>query len=96
MCQLPVSLDSCDRALRVPLQFILSLTSSAIRRRKTKCSGERPVCFHCRRSRQRCVYEPYSSTVSDTSVPPPPPAAAQDNVGRPYLYIYSNSRTDIL
>lgn len=26
------------------------------RRKKSKCPGERPVCSHCRRLRQRCVY----------------------------------------
>ncbi|KAL3479636.1 fungal-specific transcription factor domain-containing protein [Aspergillus californicus] len=35
---------------------------STCRRRKTKCSGERPICFHCRRNRHACVYEPYSVT----------------------------------
>ncbi|KAL5046724.1 fungal-specific transcription factor domain-containing protein [Aspergillus fruticulosus] len=39
--------------------------------KQEKCSGERPVCFHCRRSRHRCVYEPYSTTISDIAVPPP-------------------------
>ncbi|KAL4912929.1 fungal-specific transcription factor domain-containing protein [Aspergillus aurantiobrunneus] len=51
---------------------------ASYRRRKTKCSGERPVCFHCRRNRQRCVYEPYSMTIRDTSAVPPP-LASQDN-----------------
>ncbi|RAH46667.1 Zn(II)2Cys6 transcription factor [Aspergillus brunneoviolaceus CBS 621.78] len=31
---------------------------SNCRRRKTKCTGERPVCFQCRRNRHTCVYEP--------------------------------------
>lgn len=35
------------------------------RRKKTKCSGERPICFPCRRVRATCVYEPYSATVGD-------------------------------
>ncbi|KAF4461510.1 hypothetical protein FALBO_11696 [Fusarium albosuccineum] len=34
------------------------------RRRKVKCSGERPVCTHCRQSRRSCVYEPYSATTA--------------------------------
>ncbi|KAJ5749627.1 transcriptional regulator family: Fungal Specific TF, partial [Penicillium manginii] len=33
------------------------------RRKKTKCSGERPICFHCRRNRVACLYEPYSATI---------------------------------
>ncbi|KAJ5103938.1 Zn(II)2Cys6 transcription factor [Penicillium argentinense] len=32
------------------------------RRKKTKCSGERPVCSHCRRNRLACIWEPYSNT----------------------------------
>ncbi|WAO85916.1 Zn(2)-C6 fungal-type domain-containing protein [Fusarium falciforme] len=36
------------------------------RRRKVKCSGERPVCTHCRQSRRSCVYEPYSVTAGET------------------------------
>ncbi|PYH40463.1 Zn(II)2Cys6 transcription factor [Aspergillus saccharolyticus JOP 1030-1] len=35
------------------------------RRRKTRCSGERPICFHCRRNKHSCIYEPYSVTVND-------------------------------
>ncbi|PWY65934.1 hypothetical protein BO83DRAFT_440241 [Aspergillus eucalypticola CBS 122712] len=35
------------------------------RRRKTKCSGERPICFHCRRNKHSCIYEPYSVTIND-------------------------------
>ncbi|RHZ58385.1 uncharacterized protein CDV56_104912 [Aspergillus thermomutatus] len=45
------------------------------RRRKTKCSGERPVCFHCRRNKHTCVYEPYSVTVGDN----PPNAPVTSN-----------------
>ncbi|PKY09427.1 hypothetical protein P168DRAFT_278909 [Aspergillus campestris IBT 28561] len=51
--------------------------------RKTKCSGEKPVCFHCRRNRKRCVYEPYSATVTTTDYNPPPPpmSTISDDVG---------------
>ncbi|KAF9889610.1 hypothetical protein FE257_007118 [Aspergillus nanangensis] len=50
------------------------------RRKKTKCSGERPSCFPCRRNQSRCVYEPYSATLGDSnSNPPPPTAATTDN-----------------
>ncbi|KAF7168501.1 hypothetical protein CNMCM6106_003668 [Aspergillus hiratsukae] len=45
------------------------------RRRKTKCSGERPICFHCRRNKHTCVYEPYSVTVGDN----PPSAPVTSN-----------------
>ncbi|KAF7162826.1 hypothetical protein CNMCM5623_007948 [Aspergillus felis] len=45
------------------------------RRRKTKCSGERPICFHCRRNKHTCVYEPYSVTVGDN----PPNAPVTSN-----------------
>lgn len=46
------------------------------RRKKTKCSGERPICFHCRRNRLACVYEPYAATVGD---PNPAPTLAPPN-----------------
>ncbi|KAJ0423054.1 hypothetical protein BJY00DRAFT_299973 [Aspergillus carlsbadensis] len=35
---------------------------ASCRRRKSRCSGERPVCLQCRRTRNSCVYEPYSVT----------------------------------
>ncbi|XHG09050.1 hypothetical protein AWENTII_012129 [Aspergillus wentii] len=38
---------------------------ASCRKKKTKCSGERPICFHCRRNKRSCVYEPYSATVGD-------------------------------
>ena len=44
--------------------------SARFRRKKTKCSGERPICVHCRRNRLSCVYEPYSATVGDLPQPP--------------------------
>ncbi|KAJ6023531.1 uncharacterized protein N7446_013896 [Penicillium canescens] len=46
------------------------------RRKKTKCSGERPVCFHCRRNRLTCIYEPYSTTISDPPAPHLAPTAS--------------------
>ncbi|KAE8373930.1 hypothetical protein BDV26DRAFT_54402 [Aspergillus bertholletiae] len=47
---------------------------SNCRRRKTKCSGERPICFHCNRNKHTCVYEPYWATASDN--PPAAPVAS--------------------
>ncbi|RAH40590.1 Zn(II)2Cys6 transcription factor [Aspergillus brunneoviolaceus CBS 621.78] len=48
------------------------------RRRKTKCSGERPICFHCRRNKHSCIYEPYSVTIGDNP-PSTPPAQTSEN-----------------
>ncbi|KAJ5141212.1 hypothetical protein N7526_002207 [Penicillium atrosanguineum] len=48
------------------------------RRKKTKCSGERPICFHCRRNRLACIYEPYAATIGDPN-PMPPMAPTGDN-----------------
>ncbi|RAK81319.1 Zn(II)2Cys6 transcription factor [Aspergillus fijiensis CBS 313.89] len=48
------------------------------RRRKTKCSGERPICFHCRRNKHSCIYEPYSVTIGDNP-PSSPPAQTSEN-----------------
>lgn len=45
--------------------FIMIFTTT-FRRKKTKCSGERPACFYCRRSNRPCVYEPYSATIADS------------------------------
>ncbi|KAH8680352.1 fungal-specific transcription factor domain-containing protein [Ilyonectria robusta] len=45
------------------------------RRRKIKCSGQRPICTHCHQNRRSCVYEPYSMTtvnVSRSDALPPP------------------------
>ncbi|KAL6230265.1 hypothetical protein BDW75DRAFT_223174 [Aspergillus navahoensis] len=42
---------------------------SSCRRRKSRCSGERPVCLQCRRTRNACVYEPYAVTVAETRLP---------------------------
>ncbi|KKK15186.1 hypothetical protein ARAM_002011 [Aspergillus rambellii] len=52
---------------------------ASCRRRKTKCSGERPLCSHCRRNRQRCVYEPYSMTIGDGPPAPAPATYPPDN-----------------
>lgn len=52
------------------------LLSPNCRRKKTKCSGERPICFHCRRNRLACVYEPYAATLGD---PNPAPTLAPVN-----------------
>ncbi|KAL2004684.1 hypothetical protein VTN00DRAFT_3212 [Thermoascus crustaceus] len=35
------------------------------RRKKTRCSGERPTCSHCRRKNRVCLYKPYPETGSD-------------------------------
>ncbi|KAL4738926.1 hypothetical protein BDV11DRAFT_215602 [Aspergillus similis] len=51
---------------------------SNCRRRKTKCSGDRPICFHCHRNKHSCVYEPYSVTVGDNP-PNASAASASDN-----------------
>ncbi|KAF5518243.1 putative transcriptional regulatory protein [Colletotrichum aenigma] len=37
------------------------------RQKKIKCSGDKPRCGNCRRSMQRCSYEPYSATSSALS-----------------------------
>ncbi|KAL3440365.1 hypothetical protein BJX65DRAFT_290640 [Aspergillus insuetus] len=42
---------------------------ASCRRRKSRCSGERPVCLQCRRTRNCCVYEPYSVTVAESRLP---------------------------
>ncbi|RAH64593.1 Zn(II)2Cys6 transcription factor, partial [Aspergillus aculeatinus CBS 121060] len=42
---------------------------SNCRRRKTKCTGERPVCFQCRRNKHTCVYEPYSGSYDNLHPP---------------------------
>lgn len=41
------------------------------------------MCFHCRRNRQRCVYEPYSATITtaDANPPPAPMSTISDDVG---------------
>ncbi|KAJ5786988.1 hypothetical protein N7457_001978 [Penicillium paradoxum] len=41
------------------------------RRKKTKCTGDRPICSHCRRNRLACIYEPYSVTVAETTTANP-------------------------
>ncbi|KAJ6184820.1 hypothetical protein N7519_006121 [Penicillium mononematosum] len=41
------------------------------RRKKTKCTGERPICLHCRRNRLACIYEPYATTIGDSNHMPP-------------------------
>ncbi|CAG8284606.1 unnamed protein product [Penicillium nalgiovense] len=41
------------------------------RRKKTKCTGERPICLHCRRNRLACIYEPYATTIGDSNPMPP-------------------------
>jgi hypothetical protein len=77
------------------LRFQLMLYHpSKFRRKKTKCSGERPVCFHCRRNRLTCIYEPYSTTISDPPAPPLAPTASiptdQSNVS----YVHDCLRCD--
>ncbi|CAG8040287.1 unnamed protein product [Penicillium salamii] len=52
------------------------------RRKKTKCTGDRPICSHCRRNRLACVYEPYSATVAENPVANPtiPLTSAANNL----------------
>ncbi|CAI7667311.1 unnamed protein product [Penicillium bialowiezense] len=40
------------------------------RRKKTKCTGDRPICYHCRRNHLACIYEPYSATVAENPSAP--------------------------
>ncbi|KAL2848892.1 hypothetical protein BJY01DRAFT_262417 [Aspergillus pseudoustus] len=49
------------------------------RRRKTRCSGDQPICIHCRRNGRACVYEPYAVTVGDKNIKPSPPTVP-DNI----------------
>ncbi|KAJ5385966.1 hypothetical protein N7509_008507 [Penicillium cosmopolitanum] len=48
-------------------------------RKKTKCSGERPICFHCRRNRIACLYEPYSATIVAEPNQPAQPLPTSNN-----------------
>ncbi|KAJ6104846.1 hypothetical protein N7523_011166 [Penicillium sp. IBT 18751x] len=51
------------------------------RRKKTKCSGERPICSLCRRNRLACIYEPYAATIGDPNpMPPLPPTGNNLNL----------------
>ncbi|PYI33605.1 hypothetical protein BP00DRAFT_485376 [Aspergillus indologenus CBS 114.80] len=45
------------------------------------CSGERPICSHCRRNKHSCIYEPYSVTISDN----PPNTATEPTCENPVL-----------
>lgn len=80
MCQLQVCSDGISRD-EPPTNLLRDLPNS--RRKKTKCSGERPICFHCRRNRLACIYEPYSATLGDANPPPPLPPVTNNlnNVG---------------
>ncbi|KAI2703446.1 transcriptional regulator family: Fungal Specific TF [Penicillium roqueforti] len=42
------------------------------RRKKTKCTGDRPICSHCRRNHLACIYEPYSATLAENPPAPNP------------------------
>lgn len=41
---------------------------SNCRKRKTKCSGEKPQCVNCRRIKRSCCYEPYSATTTSAAL----------------------------
>ncbi|KXJ85716.1 fungal-specific transcription factor domain-domain-containing protein [Microdochium bolleyi] len=53
---------------------------SGCRKKKIKCSGERPVCMNCRQAQRGCIYEPYSNRNTSTSgsgIDLPAPSALQ-------------------
>lgn len=71
-------------------------SNELLRRKKIKCTGQRTMCFFCRRNRHTCVYEPYSATISERRDSParenargPPREEAIDNVLRPVSYLQS-------
>ncbi|KAJ5456918.1 hypothetical protein N7530_012192 [Penicillium desertorum] len=69
------------------------------RRKKTKCTGERPICLHCRRNRLACIYEPHATTIGYSNhMPPVVPAGNNlnlNNVGRISAQRNVDLRTDL-
>ncbi|KAL2811399.1 hypothetical protein BJX63DRAFT_399192 [Aspergillus granulosus] len=51
--------------MKVPSAKRIRIACGHCRRRKTRCTGERPVCTPCQRNGHQCVYEPYSVTVAE-------------------------------
>lgn len=57
----------CQLQVRYLPRILASADHEFPRRKKTKCTGDRPVCCHCRRNRLECIYEPYSATLAENT-----------------------------
>lgn len=55
----------CQLQVRPPPHILANADPKYCRRKKTKCTGDRPICSHCRRNRLACIYEPYSATLAE-------------------------------
>jgi hypothetical protein len=62
-----------------PPHILANVDPKHCRRKKTKCTGDRPICSHCRRNRLACIYEPYSVTLAENSTVTDPAISLTSN-----------------